>query len=1519
MSNYIRLTIPPGNTDQSANTILMNASRDSIPANRPDSFFITPVRSHLGTQVLYYDTTTKEVTHGAAAPPNAAIWGVWGLDAPAGGAAGGTPAPGYFIPSNSTNPTAGSIPSDPATMQSIKIHLSDCMGPVQSPLMGITGALSASGGYYIVIRGWDTDCSGEDVYKMQAKYTINDHSIDTSGVATFDVSYNNCSYGVFQGNEGPSAPKYYNIIIAQDIAPMGPTGMTGATGATGATGPCCTGPTGPTGPTGHIGEPAIAISSVWVEGDASCNPASYPGAKEFIPYDSSGNCQLNPHLIVGLRMHAFDCHDKPHPKLLVEEYLKDKKLVIRGYSDDCSGTNVEKVQAEYTITKHHVDGSYADLSLNKYTIHAGQLGECKHHKIIIGDDIAPIGPTGPCCTGPTGYTGPKGIDGVGAAGVWQKLHTADAGDVSGAFLALDDSLSHVTDPADVSSVVLNIADCYKYNQPHLKTDSNTVGAYFVIRGWSTDCSGAEIYRVQATYRIVGHTYPSWYNVTGPTPHYDQCQLYLKYESNSGFGTFGVSGYHHITIGADPAPVGPTGPTGTTGPTGYTGPKGIDGVGAAGVWQKRHTADAGDVSGAFLALDDSLSHVTDPADVSSVVLNIADCYKYNQPHLKTDSNTVGAYFVIRGWSADCSGAEIYRVQATYRIVGHTYPSWYNVTGPTPHYDQCQLYLKYESNSGFGTFGVSGYHHITIGADPAPVGPTGPTGTTGPTGYTGPKGIDGVGAAGVWQKLHTADAGDVSGAFLALDDSLSHVTDPADVSSVVLNIADCYKYNQPHLKTDSNTVGAYFVIRGWSADCSGAEIYRVQATYRIVGHTYPSWYNVTGPTPHYDQCQLYLKYESNSGFGTFGVSGYHHITIGADPAPVGPTGPTGNTGPTGPRGFTGNTGPTGPRGFTGNTGPTGPRGFTGAPAVGAAGVWNYLTIPGSPEPGPGGAALTTFYPLEPSGGAPTGYRYGGNPALVTRFKVHPKDCTHYTFQDISVADTMIGGYLVARGWDTSCNGADVWKMQAKYRICTHDISDGAAVFDVSYVDHAGVFEGGGRYYNLILGGDIAPMGPTGPCCTGPTGTVGPTGTTGATGPSGPSIWSYTTYGIRYPAENELSGNVGIGMSSSADYAFGVSGRVLFKDLSNVTQSSALYYNSTTYEVTFGGAVVSQENYWGRNDASFNFWGPSGGHTGAAYGSTSGSDNVALGHNVGISWTTGSRNTAIGRDAQRSHHGSDNIAIGYTSLYNSQGGTSSANVAVGNSAMYHSANGGFNTAIGHESQTNLTDGKYNVSIGYQSLRDVSNGNRNTALGCESLQLAVNPSGVICLNATGSDFTGVTPSTDAFYVKPIRAADASASVGPSGVLWYNSGSGEICYDTTKTFVIPHPEHEGKLLRHACVEAPTRGTNIYEYQINTTKNQQTTKISLPTYFKYINGRPRVYVSATRGFGYGGCGGFVNKEMTEIIVETEKPGTFNIMVTGIRRDAGALVYSSIEYIDEPINARDLPPSQTFMLRGNARL
>jgi hypothetical protein len=113
-------------------------------------------------------------------------------------------------------------------------------------------------------------------------------------------------------------------------------------------------------------------------------------------------------------------------------------------------------------------------------------------------------------------------------------------------------------------------------------------------------------------------------------------------------------------------------------------------------------------------------------------------------------------------------------------------------------------------------------------------------------------------------------------------------------------------------------------------------------------------------------------------------------------------------------------------------------------------------------------------------------------------------------------------------------------------------------------------------------------------------------------------------------------------------------------------------------------------------------------------------------------------------------------------------------------------------------------------------------------------------------------------------------------------------------------------MLRHACLEAPTRGTNVYEYQIEVTEPNHTTTIPLPSYFKHINGRGRVYVNAAEKSAWGGSSGYVNDDLTAAIIETEKTGTFNVMVTGVRKDPQAMAYSELEDIDAPIAIEDIP-------------
>ena len=124
------------------------------------------------------------------------------------------------------------------------------------------------------------------------------------------------------------------------------------------------------------------------------------------------------------------------------------------------------------------------------------------------------------------------------------------------------------------------------------------------------------------------------------------------------------------------------------------------------------------------------------------------------------------------------------------------------------------------------------------------------------------------------------------------------------------------------------------------------------------------------------------------------------------------------------------------------------------------------------------------------------------------------------------------------------------------------------------------------------------------------------------------------------------------------------------------------------------------------------------------------------------------------------------------------------------------------------------------------------------------------------------------------------------------------------KTFIIPHPEYTGKMLRHACIEAPTRGTNLYEYQIEATEDNATTDIELPSYFSKLNCRPYVYVfSAVNTFSH--CYGDTNETLTKATIHTEKAGIFNVIVTGVRKDPDAIAYSATEYIDGPTSLEDI--------------
>jgi hypothetical protein len=64
---------------------------------------------------------------------------------------------------------------------------------------------------------------------------------------------------------------------------------------------------------------------------------------------------------------------------------------------------------------------------------------------------------------------------------------------------------------------------------------------------------------------------------------------------------------------------------------------------------------------------------------------------------------------------------------------------------------------------------------------------------------------------------------------------------------------------------------------------------------------------------------------------------------------------------------------------------------------------------------------------------------------------------------------------------------------------------------------------------------------------------------------------------------------------------------------------------------------------------------------------------------------------------------------------------------------------------------------------------------------------------------------------------------------LVYNTGTSEIAYNTTKTFVINHPTDESKYLVHSCVEGPDTGL-LYRGKSEIPENHNQVCIQIPQY-----------------------------------------------------------------------------------------
>ena len=117
-------------------------------------------------------------------------------------------------------------------------------------------------------------------------------------------------------------------------------------------------------------------------------------------------------------------------------------------------------------------------------------------------------------------------------------------------------------------------------------------------------------------------------------------------------------------------------------------------------------------------------------------------------------------------------------------------------------------------------------------------------------------------------------------------------------------------------------------------------------------------------------------------------------------------------------------------------------------------------------------------------------------------------------------------------------------------------------------------------------------------------------------------------------------------------------------------------------------------------------------ALLNNTTGNSNTAVGYLSIASNTTGINNTAVGNWALRTGNGSGNAAFGNAAL-KSLTGTSSSNVAVGDSAAANLSGGSGNVVVGSFAFKDHTSGNSNTVIGNSTMSAGTGGDFNTAIG--------------------------------------------------------------------------------------------------------------------------------------------------------------------------------------------------------------
>jgi hypothetical protein len=650
------------------------------------------------------------------------------------------------------------------------------------------------------------------------------------------------------------------------------------------------------------------------------------------------------------------------------------------------------------------------------------------------------------------------------------------------------------------------------------------------------------------------------------------------------------------------------------------------------------------------------------------------------------------------------------------------------------------------------------------------------------------------------------------------------------------------------------------------------------------------------------------------GPSGVPGSAGPTGSVGPSGTGPTGPTGAgfTGPTGVAGPQGGgpTGPTGPvangaDGATGATGPTGagstgPTGQIGpAGTVGSTGATGQIGPTGPSGSGSGSITIvdtnanTVFYPTFVTG--VTGTQL--NISTSSPFSINPSTGEFKMDSTIKIDGGPSGPCSVSIGYNSGYTGQG--NNTAGLSGPTGPTGSAIAIGN-----QAGFYD---QTYGSIAIGSQAGYAAQG--------TISPDFTDArifsaiAIGnQSGQYFQQEGSIAIGYKACQGFTGNLNIdnvgfsiGIGSYAGQTFQKDGAIA---IGVAAGSGSLSFDPIGITGFTGGATGGQE------DSAIAIGGGAGlfnqGNSSVAIGlaagqgylyndSTStlqlggqGDAAIAIGDNAGC-FNQGDYSTAIGYYSGNSVQNTNAIAIGNSSGKTNQG---SESVAIG---YYSGSTGqGYNSiAIGSEAASN-NQGNYSIAIGSDA-GYFGQKNYGIALGYfagryqDDYSIAIGayagdgttpqPTNSIVLNASGSSISSLGVS-GGFCVLPVR--NNSGVTG--NALCYNTSNGEITYNTTKTFVIDHPnDPENKYLVHACLEGPEAG--VYYRGKGEIVNGTSVVIHLPEYFGTLCNNPddatiqitHIYDGKVKVFSASE----VNLETNTFTVYGEN-GRFNWLVHGKR-------------------------------------